>query len=346
MGDIDIHIAGRVGRITLNRPQALNALTYDMVRAVDEALIAWAEDDRLAMVVIDGAGDKAFCAGGDIAEMYASGRAGDYAYGRRFWRDEYAMNARLARFPKPVVSFLHGFTMGGGVGLGCHASHRIVCETSRIAMPECGIGLVPDVGGSLLLARAPGRLGEYLATTAARMTAADAIYAGFSDYFIPADDWPDLIAQLEAAGDPMAIEKAARAPGDSTLATDAAQIDQLFAGERVQDILNALAATQTDLAHKCTEALARVSPLSAAAALMLVRRVRGLDTIGHALELEYRFTHRAMEHGDFLEGIRAAIIDRDRLPQWRFTDHTAAHEAARAMLRPLGDASLKLEGRA
>jgi enoyl-CoA hydratase len=140
--------------------------------------------------VIDAAGDKAFCAGGDIAEMYATGTAGDFDYGRRFWADEYRMNAKLFNFPKPVVTFLQGFTMGGGVGVGCHGSHRIVGDSSQIAMPECGIGLVPDVGGSLILARAPGRLGEYLGTTAARMGPGDAIHAGFADYYIPEDAGP------------------------------------------------------------------------------------------------------------------------------------------------------------
>jgi enoyl-CoA hydratase len=185
--DIEIRTEGRAGRITLNRPQALNALTWDMCTRIEAALDAWASDDAVAMLVIDAAGDKAFCAGGDIAEMYATGTAGDYEYGRRFWADEYRMNAKLFNFPKPVATFLQGFTMGGGVGVGCHASHRIVCDTSRIAMPECGIGLVPDVGGSLILARAPGRLGEYLGVTAARMGPGDAIHAGFADYFVPLD---------------------------------------------------------------------------------------------------------------------------------------------------------------
>ncbi|RMD91318.1 MAG: enoyl-CoA hydratase/isomerase family protein, partial [Alphaproteobacteria bacterium] len=163
--EILIRKEGRAGRITLNRPEALNALTWPMVTAIEQALDAWADDDELALIVIDGAGERAFCAGGDIAELYRTGRAGDYDYGRRFWRDEYRMNAKLFHFPKPVVTFLHGFVMGGGVGVGCHGSHRIVCEGSVVAMPECGIGLVPDVGGSLILARAPGRLGEYLGTT-------------------------------------------------------------------------------------------------------------------------------------------------------------------------------------
>ena len=169
MDDIWIRKEGRAGRITLSRSKALNALTYAMCRQIDAALIGWAGDPDVALVLIDAEGDRAFCAGGDIAEMYATGTAGDFDYGRRFWADEYRMNARLAEFPKPVASFLQGFTMGGGVGVGCHGSHRIVGESAQVAMPECGIGLVPDVGGSFILATAPGRLGDRLTATASEV---------------------------------------------------------------------------------------------------------------------------------------------------------------------------------
>ncbi len=205
MADIDIRIEGCAGRITLNRPKALNALTYDMAMAIHAALRDWAGDDAVRLIVIDAAGDKAFCAGGDIADLYRTGTEGDFAYGRKFWADEYRMNAALFEFPKPVVSLMQGFTMGGGVGVGCHGSHRIVGDSSQIAMPECGIGLVPDVGGSMILARAPGRLGEYLGTTAARLGAADAILAGFADTYIPEGDWPALIAELCRTGDVAAV---------------------------------------------------------------------------------------------------------------------------------------------
>src|SRR6056300_1702778 len=176
MTDIHIRITGRAGRITLNRPKALNALTYDMCLAMEQALLAWRDDPAVDMVVIDATGDRAFCAGGDIADLYASGLRGDYAYGQTFWAAEYRLNALIYHYPKPYIAFMQGFTMGGGVGISCHGSHRIVGETSQIAMPECGIGLIPDVGGSYILACAPGYLGEYLGLTAARMAAADAIY--------------------------------------------------------------------------------------------------------------------------------------------------------------------------
>ncbi|MEX0310610.1 MAG: enoyl-CoA hydratase/isomerase family protein, partial [Tateyamaria sp.] len=176
MTDISIRITGHAGRITLQRPEALNAMTYEMCLAIEAAMDAWATDDAVKVVVLDAEGDRAFCSGGDIAELYETGTKGDYAYGQTFWADEYRLNHKIFHYPKPVVSFLQGFTMGGGVGIGCHGSHRVVGDSSQIAMPECGIGLIPDVGGSLMLALAPGRLGEYLGTTAARMNASDAIY--------------------------------------------------------------------------------------------------------------------------------------------------------------------------
>lgn len=344
MNDIDIRQAGRVGRITLTRPGALNALTYDMITTIDAALKDWGSDDGVAMLVIDAEGDKAFCAGGDIAEMYATGTAGDYAYGRKFWRDEYRMNARLFEFPKPVASFLQGFTMGGGVGLGCHGSHRVVCENSQIAMPECGIGLVPDVGGSLLLARAPGRLGEYLGTTGSRMDPGDAILAGFADYFVPQHAWPALIDQLEATGDWTLIDAAATQSPDGRLEGMRKEIDAHFAGETLGDILRSLRADQGDFAAAALKKLTRNSPLAMACAVELCHRLRGPKAeIRKALGHEYRFTHRAMEHADFLEGIRAAIIDKDRNPTWRHEIGAVSDINVAQMLLPLGRDALTFD---
>ncbi|MBF9060699.1 enoyl-CoA hydratase/isomerase family protein [Rhodobacterales bacterium HKCCSP123] len=340
---IHIRTEGRAGRITLDRPAALNALSYGMCQAIEGALDAWAGDDAVALVVIDAVGDKAFCAGGDIAEMHATGTAGDFAYGRRFWADEYRMNAKLFRFPKPVVSLMQGFTMGGGVGVGCHASHRVVCESSKIAMPECGIGLVPDVGGSLLLARAPGRLGEYLGTTGARMGPGDAIHAEFADYHIPREGWAALTAELCETGDWEAVDRAAGPAPDSPLSAAQAEIDRLFAGETIRDVLNLLKLSQSETATTALAAMGRNSPLSVACTIELVHRARLRDTIEHALEQEYRFTFRAMEKGDFLEGIRAAIIDKDKSPRWRHPDLDAVPAAeVSGMLLPLGADELKL----
>lgn len=332
MTDIHIRTDGRAGRITLNRPKALNALTYDMVRRIDAALVAWAEDDAVSSIVIDAAGDKAFCAGGDIAEMYRTGRAGDFDYGRRFWRDEYVMNARIAQYPKPVFAFMQGFVMGGGVGVGCHASARIVAPDARVAMPECGIGLMPDVGGTLLLARAPGRLGEYLALTGARMGGADAVLCGFADAVVSQDDWAAL-QQTLIAGDDITLPGSAP---DAALAAKRPEIDHHFGGERLGDILTDLRASDADFAAEALAAMERNSPLAMACAVEVIHRLRGPSAdIGRALEFEYRFSSRAMEHGDFLEGIRAAIIDKDRTPRWRHEVGPVPGIDVANMLRPV-----------
>ena len=318
MPDIDIRIHGHVGRITLNRPDALNALTWEMCLAIEKAVDTWANDPAVALILIDGAGDKAFCAGGDIQEMYATGMAGDFSYGDRFWRDEYRMVAKLFNVPKPVITFLHGFTMGGGVGVGCHGSHRIVCEDSVVSLPEASIGLVPDVGGTLILARAPGRIGEYLGLTAERMDAADAIHAGFADYYIPRADWPDLIENLCKTGNYELIDAAAKPAPDSRLAAWQGDIDDVFGGETIGDIWRGMPDPLTPAMVHAQKLLGRTSPLAQRAALVVIHKMRHLDTIEYALDYEFRCTSRAMEHGDFLEGIRAAIIDRDRKPNWRF----------------------------
>ena len=343
MTDISIRKTGRAGRITLTRPQALNALTPGMVSAIEAALDAWRDDADLAMVLIDATGDRAFCSGGDIALIYAAGRAGDFSVARNFWRDEYRLNAELFNFPKPVAAFMQGFTMGGGVGVGCHASHRVVCENSQIAMPECGIGLVPDVGGSLILGRAPGRCGEYLGTTATRMGPGDAIYAGFADYYIPRENWAGLIAALEDSGDWGLIDAAAKTAPTGTLRGLQARIDQHFAGETLIDIVNSLDHDGGEFAQAALDALARVSPLSASVAVELVHRARARDTIEAALDTEFRATYRAIERGDFLEGIRARIVDKDRRPVWKYADagSVPAGEVP-AMLMPLGPEALKL----
>lgn len=344
MPDIDIRITGRAGRITLTRPQALNAMSYEMCMAIDAALRLWREDDAVDLVILDAEGDKAFCAGGDIAELYDTGRRGDFEYGRTFWRDEYRLNAMIFEYPKPVLSFLQGFTMGGGVGIGCHGTHRVVCESSRIAMPECGIGLVPDVGGTLMLALAPGRVGEYLGVTAGRMEADDAIFAGFADHFIPREEWPDLIGMLEASGDATHVERHATPAPAGTLRTLQPEIDRHFGGETLGDIVTSLRAEGGEFSAKILGTLDRNSPLSMACTVEMLHRLRGATlTIRKALELEYRYTYRAMEHGDFLEGIRAQIIDKDRNPQWQFADLNVPVAAVANMLLPLGADALTFE---
>ena len=332
MDDLTIRTAGRAGRITFTRPKALNALTHAMARAIHDALDNWRDDPAVALVIIDAEGDRAFCAGGDIAAVYHAGRAGDHQVGRDFFRDEYRMNAAIADFPKPIVAFMQGFVMGGGVGVGGHASHRIVGDTTRIAMPESGIGLIPDVGGTWLLGRAPGRIGEYLAMTGGRMTAGDAIHAGFADMYLPEADWPGLIAMLEDSGDVTGL-RGHPAPAATLDRRDLSA----FGGRTLADITAALQEAGDD---ESLEALRRNSPLSMAAGLAMVRAARGDDCMQQSLSREYRFTARATAESDFLEGVRAQIIDKDRKPVWR---RDASDDTLRAMLAPLGDDELQWE---
>ncbi len=337
MTDLNTRIEGRAGRITLTRPRALNALSHPMALALEAALDAWRGDPAVDLVLIDAEGERAFCAGGDIADVYHAARAGDMAAGRAFWRDEYRMNAKLAEYPKPIVALMQGFVMGGGVGIGCHVSHRVVGDTTQMAMPECGIGLIPDVGGTLLLARAPGRLGRHLGLTGARMGAGDAIHARFADHYIPEADWPALTAELCASGDAGRVAARALPAPPSPLADAAPGIDAAFGDADIARIVQRLDQQGAPWASDARKAILRNSPLSMACTLDLLDMIGPQDGIRQALANEFRFTFRAVEHGDFLEGVRAQIIDKDRSPRWRHAGPEAVTLAERrALLAPLG----------
>ena len=338
---IRIRKIGRIGQITLQRPEALNAVTHEMVLAIEAALDGWREDDRVACVLIDAEGQKAFSAGGDLQHMHDTASKGDFEAGRTFWRDEYRLNAKIAAYPKPYIALCQGFVMGGGVGVSLHGSHRVVGESSKIAMPECAVGLVPDVGGSLLLARAPGRLGEYLGVTGTRMNASDAILAGFADYFIPEAEWSGLRETLIEIGDVSVAASLARDPEDGPLMGLRPQIDETFGKDSLTDVLAALPDNEWGAAT--LKSIRAASPLSAACTVQLVRRARASDDIRTALQQEYRFTSRSASEGDFIEGIRAAIIDKDRNPRWRHAsveDVTAAEVEAMLAEPPGGDIEL------
>jgi enoyl-CoA hydratase/carnithine racemase len=338
MSDLHIRREGRAGRITLTRPQALNALSHAMCGEIAAALEAWRNDARVSLVLIDAEGERAFSAGGDITEIFEAGRRGDFTTGQRFWAEEYRMNAGIARYPKPYVALMQGYVMGGGVGVSGHGSHRVVGDTTRVAMPECAIGLIPDVGGTALLAAAPGRLGEYLGLTGHRMGPGDAIHAGFADHYVPEADWPALAARLVETGDAAVIAAVERPAPEGALPALREAVDDAFSAPDLATLMVRLEAS--DWGHGVVETLMRHSALSMACTLELVRAARAEPGIEAALRREYRFTFRAARDGELLEGIRAAVIDKDRKPRWHYGIDDIRPETVAAMLAPLGDDEL------
>lgn len=316
--EVLIRREGRAGRITMNRPKALNALTYAMVGSIWDALMAWQEDPAVELVLLDGVGDRALCAGGDVRSLYDS-RVQGSGLARAFWRDEYRLNALIGRYPKPYIAIQDGIVMGGGIGLSGHAAYRIVTERSRLAMPETGIGLIPDVGGTWLLAHAPGQAGIYLGLTGENMGAADAIHARFSNIFVPSAKLSALAARLcdpEGGDVRTVITEHAEEPGPSQLAANGPTIDKAFACGTVETILATLAGTPGEWATQTSAALSPKSPKALKLTLAAIRNAKSLASLDQALIVEYRLTVRLFEDGEFPEGVRALIVDKDRKPKW------------------------------
>lgn len=309
---------GSVGHITLNRPEALNALTHGMVRAIDPMLKSWAQDPEISMILMDAAGERAFCAGGDVADLYAKGRAGKFSESQEFWHEEYRMNAHIANYPKPFVVIMDGIVMGGGVGLSAHASHRVVTERTVLAMPECSIGLIPDVGGSYVLARSPGRSGEYLALTGASMDGADCIYTGFADCLVNSDALEALKNDLFASGQVAVLEEHTTQPGPSQLAKNQPEVDACFGAQTLGGIISDLAGRSDEWSKAALKKLKAGAPVSLLLTLDLIRDARAMTSVEQALIAEFRLVSRCSELGEFLEGVRAAIIDKDRSPKWKY----------------------------
>ncbi len=349
--DVIIRREGRAGRITLNRPRALNALAYPMVAPMVEALRAWAKDPAVALVILDGAGDRGLCAGGDVVSLYHSRKDGS-SLARSFWSEEYVLNALIGSYPKPFVAIQDGIVMGGGIGLSGHASHRIVTERSMLAMPETAIGLIPDVGGTWLLSRCPGETGVFLGLVGHRMNAGDAIYAGFSDTCIASSGIGELISTLCHTDAPVSVTIAQRAaaPPPSPLADNREMIDAAFKGDSVEAMIAALGAASGEFAAKAVKAVAGHSPLAMKTTLAAIRRARALPLLERALEIEFRLCIRLFEGGEFTEGIRALLVDKDRKPAWkppRYEDVTLA--MVEDMFAPLpggGDIHLRARHRA
>jgi enoyl-CoA hydratase len=311
---------GAAGVITLNRPRQLNALTLGMVRAVRDAIEAWRHDPAVTRVVIEGAGGKAFCAGGDIRALHELGKAGRIDEQRMFWREEYILNHALKTYPKPIVALIDGIVMGGGVGLSFHGSHRVATGRMTFAMPEVGIGFFPDVGASWFLPRIPGHAGRYLALTGARIGRDDALALGLATHGVESDAAPGLVGRL-CAGEPVddAIRSAEAPAGATKLAEHAAIIAEAFGEETLPAIMARLgqfALGGSVFAAETLETMRAKSPTSMAIALEQMRRGAAMS-FAEAMRMEYRIVSRIAEGHDFYEGVRAVIIDKDNAPAWR-----------------------------
>jgi enoyl-CoA hydratase len=347
---ISATVADGLGHVTLDRPQSLNALSYAMIRELTDVFESWRGDSEVGVVVIDGAGERGFSAGGDIRELYGYAVGGGAGEAREFFRAEYRLDAMIARYPKPVVAIMDGITMGGGIGLAGHAAIRIVTERSRVAMPETRIGFTPDVGGSWLLAKAPGELGVHLALNSRTMDAADALHAGFADSFVPSERLPHLIQALAERADPGSPAEIVmlfdETPGPSTLALARDWVDSCYSAPTVHEIIGRLRAfadgrptastadapassvpssaapahpldpAASAYAAAAADELETLSPTALTVTLESVRRARTLPSLEDALEQEFRLVSWFIEQHDLREGIRAQVIDKDRSPKW------------------------------
>ncbi|MCX5384150.1 enoyl-CoA hydratase/isomerase family protein [Streptomyces sp. NBC_00083] len=313
--EILLSTEGHAAHVTLNRPRALNALTHAMVLRIDEALSAWERDPAVETVVIRGAGERGLCAGGDIRSIYEDARTGGTA-SADFWRDEYRLNAHIARYRKPYVALMDGIVMGGGVGVSAHGTVRIVTERSRVAMPETGIGFVPDVGGTYLLALAPGLLGTHLALTGASVGAADALLCGLADQFVPAGRLDAFTADLARLPVRDALARHVAEPPPGELAARRPWIDHCYAAGTVEEIIDRLLTSGETEAKETAGTLAAKSPTALKVTLAALRRARELGSLERVLEQEYRVSCAALGTHDLVEGIRAQVIDKDRTPHW------------------------------
>ncbi|MBX3480131.1 MAG: enoyl-CoA hydratase/isomerase family protein [Caulobacter sp.] len=310
-------IEGAVGRITLNRPRALHALTSKMCAVMTEALLAWREDAAVHTILIDHSGERGFCAGGDIRMLAESG-AGDGKEARAFFHTEYRLNHLLFTYPKPVVTVMDGVTMGGGVGLAMPSSVRIATERTTFAMPETGIGLFPDVGGGWFLPRLPGKAGLWLAMTGARIKGADCVRLGLATHYMPSEHVEGFKAALIEHPDAIAgaLAHFVRDPGPAPLEPHLADIDRLFGLGSVEAILAALLADGGEWARGQLAVLATKSPQTLKVAFRQLEHGAAFDDFADNMKMEYRIGARVVQRHDFLEGVRAVIIDKDNNPLW------------------------------
>jgi enoyl-CoA hydratase len=347
-GDVLVREAGALRRITLNRPHALNAITLDMVVTITRLMREWAVDPAVGAVLIDGAGDRAFAAGGDIRALYDAAKSGG-DLPARFWATEYKLNVLIARYRKPVIAIMDGMVMGGGVGLSAYASHRVVTERAVVAMPEVGIGYFPDVGVSFPLARAPGQVGTHLVLTGERIGAADAIFCGLADLYVPAakvTEIPTALAECGSAGEVDArLRRLSASPPPGRLAAGRRWIDRCYDADHVEAIMDRLQRSDAGDTFAAFDAMRKASPTSLKITLRNIRMALSFQKLEQSFQQDYRISLACVAGHDFIEGIRAAIVDKDRKPHWRpdkLEDVSA--DMVERHFAPVGALELKFEG--
>jgi enoyl-CoA hydratase len=346
-GDIVVREQGSLRRITLNRPKALNALTLEMAATMTAELRAWAGDPAVGAVLIDGAGERGLCAGGDLRALYDAAKSGD-DLPARFWSTEYRLDLLIARYRKPVVAIMDGMVMGGGVGISAHAAHRVVTERSAVAMPEVSIGYFPDVGASFVLARAPGRAGFHLALTGERIGAADAIYAGLADVHILSEKLADLPAALAGCCTAREVRtclgRMSHPPAAGKLAAARPWIDACYGANEVEEISARLRLSGAEDAHATLAILEKMSPTSLKITLRNIRSALSFGKVEQSFQQDYRLSLACIAGHDFIEGIRAAIVDKDRKPIWHPDNLEDVTEAiVDRHFDPSGERELKLD---
>jgi enoyl-CoA hydratase len=316
--DVLIRSEGGAGFLSLNRPKAIHALTLPMVHAMTAALLEWREAEQPAAVIIDHSEGRGFCAGGDIAFLRNSALTDGGASGRKFFHDEYQLNHLIFNYGKPVVAFMDGITMGGGVGISQPAQFRVATENTRYAMPESGIGLFPDVGGGWYLSRLKGRVGQYLALTGARLDGAECLWAGLATHYLPAEALPEAKRRIAEAPEhvPDILAELAVPPPAAKIEAHAEDIARLFASDRLEDVLAALEADGSEWALKELATLRAKSPQTCKVALRQLAESRAMASFAQNMAMEYRIASRVLTRPDFAEGVRAVIVDKDNVPKW------------------------------
>ncbi|MBB3763246.1 enoyl-CoA hydratase/isomerase family protein [Sphingomicrobium lutaoense] len=328
---------GRLGRIRLNRPKAIHALTLDMCEAMSAALLEWRSDPDIDAVIIDHAEGRGFCAGGDVVLLYKSGKE-DGRAAAEFFHAEYRLNHLLFTYPKPVAAFMDGITMGGGVGISLPCTYRVATENTRLAMPETGIGLFPDVGGGRYLSRLPGHVGEFMALTGARMDGAECYDLGLATHYVESSELEALKERIASAPERLQgmLGAASATPPEARIAESMPRIAKHFQHATFEDIIASLEAGESDWAENELATLRAKSPLSCKVSLRLVREGAGREDFAEEMQAEYALATKVVRTHDFIEGVRALLIDKDNAPQWDPpTPEAVSDELVDALFAPL-----------